>query len=252
MAIFIGSVRDKKATAGEKAVADILKQLDDECVIYSQPQLGDCFADFVVIIPDIGVFIVEVKDLKAGSVIYRDNKLFLRSEDGDKEIRHPIQQAELYEKFLRDGLAQSKFARVVCSNVGARKGKLAFPVGSLVFFMQMDEVDLAAHGIGKEDVYKRAIPRERLAALRSDVDALRETFRAAHSGWRPFGGMDEDQIAVVRSIVSLRCVIEDERLQLKILDIEQEKLVAKQLGGHWLTYGPAGTGKTVALLVRAR
>jgi Nuclease-related domain/AAA domain len=252
MAIFIGSVRDKKATAGEKAVAEIFKQLDDECVIYSQPQLCGCFPDFVAIIPDIGVFIVEVKDLKAGSVIYVDNKLFLQSEDGDKEIRHPKQQVELYEKFLRDGLTQSKFAHVVRGNGGSHKDELAFPAGSLVFFTQIEDLDLNACGIGRDDICKRIITRTRLGALKSDVNALREAFRAGYSGWRPFAGMNENQIAVVRSVISPRCAIGDDGLRLKILDIEQEKILDERFGGHRLIYGPAGTGKTVVLLARAR
>ena len=61
MAIHIKSIRDKQATPGEKAVLAALKRLEDDCIIYSQPELSAGYPDFVVIIPDIGVYVIEVK-----------------------------------------------------------------------------------------------------------------------------------------------------------------------------------------------
>ena len=64
--------------------------------------------------------------------------------------------------------------------------------------------------------------------------------------------MEEDRIAVVRSVISPTAVIEDAGLHLKILDLEQEKLARASFGGHRLVYGPTGTGKTIMLVSRAK
>ncbi len=49
------------ASAGEKRVFDVLQRLPDNCIVYYEPVVSNRYPDFVVIIPEVGLLIIEVK-----------------------------------------------------------------------------------------------------------------------------------------------------------------------------------------------
>ena len=50
-----------RASAGEQRVFALLQQLPDNVVVYYEPVVSDRYPDFVVIIPSVGLLVVEVK-----------------------------------------------------------------------------------------------------------------------------------------------------------------------------------------------
>jgi hypothetical protein len=253
VAVIFGSPREKAGTPGEKSVLKMFGALDDDCIVYAQPKLGDGFADFVVILPSAGVFVVEVKDWEATSIKAEGGKLLLGCDGEWKQTRHPHDQAEGYEKSLRDGLRKSKFAHAVMTTLQERQANYRFPVGHLVILTNTTRAELEESGVADLFPPERTLTKEALSAIPSSrPDLLYQAFRNAYAGWRPFPPMDEDQVAVVRSVISPETVIVDGGLHLNILDQEQKKVAGAPLGGHRLVYGPAGTGKTVVLVARVK
>lgn len=110
MAVIFGSPREKTATPGEKAVLKMFRSLDDDCIVHAQPELCGGVADFVVILPSIGVFVAEVKDWDACSIRAESGKIFLSCDGEWKQTQHPHDLAGNYEKCLREGLRKSKTA----------------------------------------------------------------------------------------------------------------------------------------------
>ena len=229
MAIHIKSIRDKQATPGEKAVLAALKRLEDDCIIYSQPELSAGYPDFVVIIPDIGVYVIEVKGCMD---------------------EHALAQAKRYLECIRDELKLSPFLKHVISRDGGFNG-FSVPFGMLVTFTNTARGEMDAHLQAQLFPKGQVLAKGEWVKASERGDTLRDAFRAAYPGWRPVPRMEEDQIAVVRSVISRRSII-DSGLHLKLLDLEQENLAHRDFGGHRLVYGPAGTGKTIVLIARAK
>ena len=49
------------ASAGEKKVFALLQQLPDDVIVYYEPVVADRYPDFIVIIPSLGLLVIEVK-----------------------------------------------------------------------------------------------------------------------------------------------------------------------------------------------
>ena len=61
MAEMIPDRLPSSASAGERKVFALLRQLPDEVIVYYEPMVADRYPDFIVIIPSVGLLIVEVK-----------------------------------------------------------------------------------------------------------------------------------------------------------------------------------------------
>ena len=49
------------ASAGERRVFALLQQLPDDVIVYYEPVVADRYPDFIVIIPSVGLLVIEVK-----------------------------------------------------------------------------------------------------------------------------------------------------------------------------------------------
>jgi hypothetical protein len=49
------------ASAGEGRVFAALQRLPDNCIVYYEPVVGARYPDFLVLIPDLGLLVIEVK-----------------------------------------------------------------------------------------------------------------------------------------------------------------------------------------------
>ena len=50
------------STAGERRIFATLGRLPDDCLIYYEPVVRRRYPDLIVILPDVGVLVIEVKD----------------------------------------------------------------------------------------------------------------------------------------------------------------------------------------------
>ncbi len=51
----------ERITAGERGIFALLQRLPDDCIVYYEPVVRHRYPDFVVILPEAGVLIIEVK-----------------------------------------------------------------------------------------------------------------------------------------------------------------------------------------------
>ena len=74
-----------KATQGEKDTFEFLKKLPDDYWVYYEPNIKNNLPDFIIIAPDLGVIIIEVKgwrikDLRSAN----NNEVTVNYGDGEK------------------------------------------------------------------------------------------------------------------------------------------------------------------------
>ncbi len=78
-----------KASGGEDRLFRILKRLPDDVVIYYEPEVDHRHPDFVVILPTLGVLIIETKGWYLANIVAADSNS-VRVQEGDHEaIRAP-------------------------------------------------------------------------------------------------------------------------------------------------------------------
>lgn len=261
------------ASAGEKNTFAILQQLPDDYIVYYEPIIARRYPDFIVICPDLGVLIIEVKGwypkhIQGGD----DNDIqIMERENNVVAHKHPCRQAREYMYQLmdicREQSAKYKEFKSLIQADGENKGKFIFPFGYLAVLSNISSEQMKKHPIG--DLTKifppdRVVPRDMLSSWSElDKEEVRNRIKSFFNPLWKFPPLTEKQIDALRAIIHPELklnpkqvkndsAIIEESKPLKILDIHQEKLANKIGAGHRVITGVAGSGKTVILLSRAK
>jgi len=255
MAVMIPEKLPSNATQGERRTFALLEKLPDDCICYYEPVVGERYPDFVVIMPDLGVLIIEVKGWYRSNLVRADTRDVTVRQDGIVKVhKHPVRQARDYKFELMKACEASRHAAHLMNHGGPHAGRFVFPFGHMAFMSNMtrDQVRQGDFEIGP-GVFgdgKMVMRDEMDALLDLDGDRLIEAMRAWFDpSWR-FPRLTRSQVDAIRLIIHPEIVIEG--TSLAVLDHKQEAK-ARAIGhGHRLIYGIAGSGKTVILLARAR
>jgi hypothetical protein len=257
-----------RASRGEERLFAILKKLPDDCLVYYEPIVGDRYPDFIVILPSIGVLIIEVKGWYLGWIEDADDdRVLVRQEGGTARKDHPRQQARKYQYDLMDEARRHSFANILLHSGGDRAGNFLFPFGHLALLTNItqDQLDKS----DKETVRLAfSTPRDVTRDVLEEWETLSgaELMRALQARFKPCWPIDpltEAQISALRAVIHPSIVISAPRPAngvdprtgidlLKVLDLHQEREARNIRDGHRIIRGVAGSGKTVLLLSRGR
>lgn len=135
MATMIPSNINEIATIGEKRVFKVLESLlpDDYCVWYDV-RINERYPDFIILGPDLGILVLEVKDWQLESILNADIENFYLSTSGVH--KNPLKQARDYMNILVNELKQDKN---LIQSEGKYKGNLSFTYGHGVIFTNIDK-----------------------------------------------------------------------------------------------------------------
>lgn len=238
-----------------RACTALRNGLDDSCVVWVEPPFDPSGEkpDLVVLIPDHGLAVIEVMDVRASRLLgsLRGKMVFER--DGAEIESDPLGRAESYAESLRE--------RIVAE---PRLAGFRFPVVALAAFPSLDEDEASAKGL-EDELIGRSLFRHKLEAAMSDED------ESALDRWfaRRLGvadRVDGDLVDLVRGLVQPNLVIDasddanqlaifqppDDEDVVRVMDRRQEALAKSMAEGHRVVRGVAGSGKTLVLVYRAR
>jgi superfamily I DNA/RNA helicase len=265
---------------GERRLFQRLQDLPDDCLVYYEPIVGNRYPDFVVIMPDAGLLILECKGWRSDQILGGDSHVVrVRSgtEAGEMACPNPIRQARDYKYRLMDHCRAHPLARCLVHPDGPHVGQSMFPFGSCVVLSQLTASQLREHRTGD---LRLIMPSEQVVDA-EEFDAwaaftpiqLQQRLRAFFNPTWRFDRLSTTQVTALRTILHPEIMVpptpaglasSDQPVQasfltadgevpdIKSLDHEQER-VARALGnGHRLLFGVAGSGKTVVLVARAR
>ncbi len=251
------------ASAGEKKVFAILQQLPDEVIVYYEPVVANRYPDFIVIIPDAGLLVIEVKGWYPNHIKTANNDDVVVDTRGQSETcKHPIRQARDYKFQLMDTARRHPETAALLQSNGAHNGKFIFPFGHVVILNNCTRQQLDERGLSTVFPAQRVLARDEFESLSPN-----ETIDRLNSGFDPnwkFGRLSERQISILRSIIHPEIVISPPTqttnegqgpltaLALTVLDFRQERNAHSLGEGHRIVYGVAGSGKTIILIARAR
>lgn len=266
MAYMVPETIPKSATAGERIMFESLKDhLPSDYIVYYEPEIRGRRPDFVIIGPDLGLVILEVKDYTKGT-LYQVNhdEWTLRNTAGELiTTKSPFKQARDNARLIQDHLKKDK------NLVNEAGSYLKFPYGFGTVFTRLKQEDFINH-----DLYQVIEPQFVLCRDEIDPDEqgfspeiLIEKIHGMFTVWSQKKNIltNEDIQAIrfhlfpeVRISAEYKPPIkhQDQLLlslyNIKTMDLHQENM-AKQIGDkHRLIRGVAGSGKTLVLASRAK
>ncbi len=258
MACMIPHSLPGSSTASENQVHQLLKRLGDHCLVYYEPYTGNRHPDFIVIIPHLGVLIIEAKGWRREQLASatRDEVTF---HDGKIRQRrpHPQRQAREYMRRFQRECGKHKWAELLLCRSGPHEGNFTFPFSYLVIHTQIGRAELEEGDGSFSEVFPpaRNVTKDIFKSwARLNAAALESQLAKFFDPYWPTK-ITDSQLHVLKAIISPITTIDAEMAagdELKTLDAKQEA-VARQLGtGHRVIYGVAGSGKTIILIARAK
>jgi hypothetical protein len=256
------------ASAGEKKVFALLQQLADDVIVYYEPVVAERYPDFIVILPDSGLLVIEVKGWYPNTIERADNTEVVISVRGRREVcRHPARQARDYKFHLMDVARRHPETGALLHEAGRHEGRFIFPFGHIAVLNNCTREQLDERGLSEVFPPGRVFARDEIEA--ASPEETIERLMTGFDPWWPFAPLSERQIAVLRAIIHPEIVISPpaksdavksdaiiseaaEPPSLKVMDLRQERNAHSLGEGHRIVYGVAGSGKTVILAARAR
>jgi hypothetical protein len=270
MAITIPETIRTSATAGERLFFTTLKTfLPDDYIVYYEPEIQGRRPDFVIIGPDLGIVVLEVKDYTKKTLLQlnHDEWHIINTSSGEQTIvKSPMRQARENMFHVVDVLKKDKN---LIQLDGKYKFHLKFPYGHGVVFTRLYSKDFVQDGL-------YSVVEPSLCFTRDEIDPDKEGFseevlieKILNMFVVPFRLREplsfEDINAIryhlfpeVRISAEFKPPVpyQDQLLlslhDIKTMDLHQENL-AKQIGDkNRLIRGVAGSGKTIILASRAK
>lgn len=236
-------------TAGEKRVLDLFnRRLPPEWEIYVQPHLNGLRPDFVLLNPNSGIAVFEVKDWNLGSMRYFTKKdewghHALWAEKDGKEFsvqrNNPVSKINLYKREIFD---------LYCPRLQRGNGWAAITAGVIFPFADTASV---------KHLLAPFIPRDEFGQYRP-ISGAQEIANGDIRSIFPEGErkssivMSEAHAADLRGWLAEPDFSSTQRTRL-ILDDDQRRIAETDPGktGYRRLKGPAGSGKSLVLAARA-
>jgi len=262
MAICIPDRLSSRASRGEKRTFALLKKLPDDYIVYYEPKIDNLHPDFVVIAPDLGVIIIEVKGWYLENILPGSNNLKITINDHGlvRQDTHPLEQARNYMWMLARVCEKSPYRSNLLHKDGPYKNKFFFPFCHFVVLSNISQDSILRHkNQNVSEIFKmdNTLFKEELWALENaSPEEIRNTLIRFFHPFFEITPFTPEQVKVLRSIINPEIVICEkdaaQYLDLFVLDLKQENNARKIGEGHRIVYGVAGSGKTLILIARSK
>lgn len=256
MAEMVPETLPASSTPGEKRVFAALERLPEDCLVYYDRLVGDRYPDLIVVMPDVGVLVIEVKDWRLAELESVSSDTVTIARRGTSAMfAHPRQQARGYMLRLMDESRKHPQAQQLMHEGGRHSGRYAFPFCHIAVLSNINrsQIENEAPELLRLFPPDVTITRDELARWDSlDPQALLDTLKACFDPWWPFAKMTGKQVDILRSIIHPEVLIRATETSLAVLDLRQERNARAIGNGHRIVYGVAGSGKTVLLIARAK
>ena len=255
------------ASEGEKRLFQCLSRLPDDVLVCYEPRVRNRHPDFVVVLPKVGILVIEVKGWYAGNILKADADNVVYRRDGiEQNERHPLRQAREYMFRVMDSFRDHWTARELLLNQeGAHRGNVKYPFTCIAILSNATR-HAVEHAVGNA---RSVFPHDRVV-FRDEFlrwenlppDTLHREFRRFFDPWWDFGEMTEPTLEAIQEVITgSRTIVDpippspgqatgEDPPELKYLD-KMQAAHAQAIGsGHRIVYGVPGSGKTVMLIAR--
>lgn len=232
-------------TRGERKTFEHLKQgLPEDCIVYYNLPVSGYYPDFIIINPNFGIFVLEVKDWKIDNIKAINKEEVVVNFGGEiKKIKNPVQQAREY---------LLKILNLIQRHNYFKKDDIELKWGCGVLFTNISEKDFEKMSLF---VNLTEIFGSDFVFSADDLKSGKLAEKIQFEMHKHYGKLllDKDKVNLIRSIIYPELLIESLNEDIiKVIEIQQEQ-IAKNLNlDHHLIRGVAGSGKTIILIARAK
>ena len=169
MAQMIPETIRSSATVGERLLFNTLKDyLPDDYIVYYEPDINGKIPYFVIIGPDLGLIVLEVKDYTQNTLLYIGNDEWTIRDltNGIMKVKNPLKQAREYAFHISDKLKKDKN---LIHLEGKYQGNLVFPFGYGTVFTRLKQEHFIRH-----DIY--SVIQSQFVLVRDEIDPDDELF----------------------------------------------------------------------------
>jgi hypothetical protein len=151
----------------ERRVFSVLQGLPDDCWVYYEPLIGSRYPDFIVLMPDQGLLVIEVKGWHPATVLGGDSTSILlrkervRNPARPERVQNPVRQAREYMFTLMDRCRQSPLSDLLVHGHGPNQGRFVFPFGHFALLSEITDDQLRLHASGD---LRQILPPDRVLA----------------------------------------------------------------------------------------
>jgi hypothetical protein len=241
---------DSRVTPGERRVFVALRDhLPEDYLVYHDIAVDGRHPDFIVVGPDLGLVVLEVKDWRLKSILgVTADQVRLRQAKDELEVLNPMRQVRDY--LLRTVDALKRRPRLCVDN----QLSCGWGAGVVLPYVTPEEMrQPSPFGPSLEEALGPGL-------VLTSADLAAGTLLRRLRGLIPArgaarGSLDPQQLDEIRSVLHPEIRIgwgATDKEIVRVMDLEQERL-ARTLGdGHRLLRGVAGSGKTIVLICRVR
>jgi superfamily I DNA and RNA helicase len=238
------------ATAGEKRLFKILQNnLPSDYIVWYDIRVNKRYPDFVILGPDLGIVVLEVKDWSLNSIESANSNTYTLSTLGTKA--NPLRQAREYILNIVNELKKDK----CLLQTGAYRNNLSFTFGYGVVFTNISRKSFSSSPFVNTIDGKAVIYSDDLKELEEDLNSekLKQKLKDMIPAKFSFNSISENNMDRIRGNLFKEVKLStDNDAIFKVMNLNQETY-AKSLGyGHRVIRGVAGSGKTVILICRTR
>jgi len=224
-------------------------------------------ADFVLYSPHTGIIVFEVKDWSLASInTYSDGTFYIKGHPSPFE--NPYQSARRYTYNLKDSLQRYP---QLCHQSGKYAGKFLFPINPAVIFTNIKRAQWEASAYAPSIPSQSVLYADDIKEMKtSDTPSplrIRSMLQELVQTRFDFQALTHEQFSIMKHLLRPDAHLPSEKPRMKIpkesarrrwyinmrsLDILQEREAYTLGGGHRLIQGMAGSGKTLVVLFRVR
>jgi len=254
-------------TSGERRFAARLEaKLEDDYLLWYDVPIGpaNSHPDFIILHPQRGILILEVKDWKPDTIRSATRQSFeLLISTGLKQVINPLEQARQYAHAVSNVLQKDPQLTI---NSGVKTGHLTFPWSYGVVLSNISRNTFDTSGLNEIIEPGRVICQDEMyESVESEEfqQRLWNMFNLKFKGKLSLPQLDRIRWHMFPEVriaaPSSGNLFDDDEKRgevelpdiLRVMDLQQEQL-ARSLGeGHRIIHGVAGSGKTLILGYRA-
>lgn len=241
-------------TVGEKKVFEMLRILPDNYIVYydisipASEKEQSKFPDFIILSPDLGLIVLEVKDWSVDSILSMNSEEFeVLYGIGSKKLKNPLKQARDYCMKLSNLLQKKK---ELLQTEGDYIGKLSFGYNFGVVLPNINKSDYLKCSLKDVIDSKKVLLSNNDAILNQDLNSLLNFLRDVAKMSSYFPEITEEKINIIRSTIFPEASLSSKERK-RALTIHQEQVAKTIEYGHQIIHGPVGSGKTTILQSRA-
>ena len=236
-------------TDGERQVLELFNaKLPEEWEIYVQPYLNGLRPDFVLLNPNVGIAVFEVKDWNLDAMDYqtdsgRDGVLRLTAHDsvGKKfVIENPVDKVRRYKEAIYE---------LYCPSLPEKSGYASITAGVIFTNALHSRVAQLLNDFYTRDElqYSNYYPIAGSDDIASgNIKRLFPEGSRQSSRW-----MSPEEAEYLRGWVKEPDYSREQREPLELNQRQQELATTRTIGGYRRVKGPAGSGKTLVIAARA-